>query len=126
MTRPVRLLIAAAVAAGALLLMAAGMADTMVLKLDGATQPAVTFTHKAHSIDRGVACTECHHNMMEVGTPPCVSCHTLEGQGSTRKAELAYHDQCITCHKAAPDGTSAPTACEACHVPATPEPSKTP
>lgn len=111
----------AAVALGA-------MDDTMLLVAKGGEATVVTFEHKTHTIDRAIACTVCHHNMAEAGTPPCVDCHELaRGEaareaGSPRPLEDAYHDICLGCHKEPPKGTSPPTECEQCHLSATPEP----
>jgi len=104
-------------AVGALLLLGTGaqMAEIMTLKAEGGQATAVTFKHQAHAMERGLPCTSCHHNMAEVGTPACASCHKLVQEGEARALEQAYHDQCIGCHKSPPPGKTPPTECEQCH-----------
>lgn len=103
------------------------MDDTMVLKAEGGEAEVVTFQHKAHAIDRSIACTLCHHNMAEVGTPPCAQCHVLAkgstaepAEGQPRALEQAFHDSCLGCHGEPPKGTTPPVECVQCHVPAAP------
>ncbi len=112
-----RWLVPALVLGTPIAVLAAGMAETMLLKTKGATQAPVTLKHQAHAMDRTVPCLRCHHNMAEVGTKPCAECHTLAGEGQVRNLEKAYHDSCIPCHEAPPKGTSPPTECAGCHVP---------
>jgi hypothetical protein len=104
-------------AIAALLLFATGakMADTMRLKAEGGQADPVTFQHRAHAMDRGIQCVRCHHNMQQVGTPPCAQCHKPVKEGETRSAEKAYHDACIPCHSEPPSGTTPPTECAQCH-----------
>jgi predicted CXXCH cytochrome family protein len=110
-------LLMATLAATMLVSLGAEMADTMSLKADGGTSEAVTLEHRKHSMERGIACTKCHHNMATEGTKRCAECHTLPGSGETPKLEDAYHGLCQGCHKEPPEGTKPPTDCEACHVP---------
>ena len=91
------------------------MAEIMTLKAEGGESTPVTFNHEAHAMERGLPCTACHHNMAEVGTPPCASCHKLTQEGEPRALEQAYHDSCIGCHKAPPPGKTPPTECVGCH-----------
>lgn len=99
-----------------LLLLGQNSFDTIVLQTEGATTGSVKLEHKVHSMDRSIPCTRCHHNMAEVGTPKCATCHTLKGKEGVRTLETAYHDSCLGCHKAPPDKTKPPTECEGCHV----------
>ncbi len=115
-TLALAVVVAAAVGLGSI-------ADTMLLKAEGGEAAVVTFQHKAHSIDRTIACILCHHNMAEAGTPPCVQCHKLAAKGTpapaegeARHLEQAYHDSCLGCHNEPPKGTTPPTECEQCHV----------
>ncbi len=103
---------------GLLLVFATGakLADTYILKAEGGEAAAVTFQHKAHAMDRGIQCIQCHHNMQQVGTPPCASCHKLVQEGEARAREQAYHDSCLGCHREPPRGATPPTECEQCHV----------
>ncbi len=129
--RIARIIGAALVVAGGWLALGS-MADTMMLKADGGEAEVVTFEHKAHAIDRSIACTQCHHNMAEVGTPPCAQCHVLAkgaaepAAGEPRALEPAFHDSCLGCHREPPKGTTPPTECAQCHVPAEPTPADTP
>ena len=88
----------------------------------------VPFSHLAHAEDYEVACTECHHdyedgkNLWEEGDIAyrCSECHDpLESDGNTKKLLLAYHNNCIGCHKKlVKEGTSeeAPyNKCFKCH-----------
>jgi hypothetical protein len=69
----------------------------------------VPLSHKKHSVDYGVACTDCHHeyqdgkNIWKEGKPvkKCSACHDpLKKQGKTKKLQNAYHRNCKNCHKA--------------------------
>lgn len=110
------ILAALLIAALGVLLLGANSFDTIVMQTEGATEGKVKLEHKVHSMDRSIPCTSCHHNMAEVGTPKCSQCHTLEGQEGMRNLETAYHDCCLSCHKAPPEKTKPPTECEGCHV----------
>ena len=68
----------------------------------------VSFSHKKHHDDYGIACTECHHdyqngkNVWKEGDPvkPCKQCHNpLKKQGKVPKLQNAYHRNCKSCHK---------------------------
>jgi len=114
---PTRALLTGLLLTCSLLLMgkAVRMAETMVIQTEGTETGAVTFEHHKHAMERGIACTDCHHNMAEVGTPRCNSCHTLTQTGEARNLEQAYHDSCLGCHKEPPKGTTPPVECEQCH-----------
>ena len=96
----------------------------------------VTFTHKKHTEDFGIACGECHHD--ENGEPlelkmgdevhPCYECHnifkkTKENRRDIMVHENAMHKNCKDCHKEVnieagdPKGRKgpAPTSCTQCH-----------
>ena len=102
----------------------------------------VTLTHKKHSVDYKVACTDCHHiykdgkNVWKEGDAvqkcDAKACHdkakapkTKEGEKKLSRMEKlkqgyhysAIHENCVGCHKklkkaAKPTG---PTACKDCH-----------
>jgi len=87
----------------------------------------VKFTHKKHSADYKVACTECHHdykdgkNVWKEGDPvkKCSECHNpLKKQGKAMKLKNAYHKNCKNCHKAlakAGKKTGPFKKCNECH-----------
>ena len=69
----------------------------------------VKLTHKKHSVDYKVACTDCHHdykdgkNVWKEGAPvkKCIACHDpLNKKGKVDKLQVAYHKNCKNCHKA--------------------------
>ncbi|RLB44209.1 MAG: hypothetical protein DRH12_00765 [Deltaproteobacteria bacterium] len=88
----------------------------------------VTFSHKKHHDDYGIACTECHHNyqngknVWKEGDPVkhCKDCHNpLKKQGKVLKLQNAYHKNCKTCHKKlAKEGkkTGPYKKCSKCHA----------
>jgi hypothetical protein len=104
------------------------------------TKALVTFTHKKHSVDHKLPCTDCHHtykegkNVWKEGdeVQKCTACHS-EARASKAKGgepELsqreeikkyyysAIHENCVGCHKdlkkeAKPAG---PTVCKDCHA----------
>lgn len=98
------------------------------------TKPLVKFTHKKHTVDYKIACTDCHHdykggkNVWKKGDPvkKCDACHSvakgmaqLSPQEKQMKAspELAFHGNCKDCHtKAKAQGKTAPVACNQCHA----------
>ena len=79
----------------------------------------VTLAHKAH-VDKGVACTECHHTWKkEERKEPqkCAECHKAEDK-TDKGLKRAYHQQCMDCHKdlkkqGKPTGPT--TKCSGCH-----------
>jgi hypothetical protein len=90
----------------------------------------VPFAHQAH-VDKGVACTDCHHKEKAGDTPkPCSSCHK-DTKGDAPKLDAAFHggendsmpslQSCIGCHARKVAGSKATNApierkpCEACH-----------
>ncbi len=99
------------------------------------TKAPVKFTHKTHAVDYKVACNQCHHvwkdgkNVWKEGdeVQKCDKCHTEATiQGEVKlppdqkklNLKLAFHNNCIPCHKKQktekPD-TKAPITCAQCH-----------
>lgn len=99
------------------------------------TKSPVEFTHKKHAEDYSIACAECHHvyengqNVWKEGDPvqKCEKCHTEATVQAEKKLppdqqklnlKLAFHNQCIPCHrdlKKENPNTIAPTTCQGCH-----------
>jgi len=90
----------------------------------------VPFAHQAH-VDKGVACTDCHHKEKAGDTPkPCSTCHK-DTKGDTPKMSDAFHggdneslpslQSCIGCHARKVAGLKATNApltrepCTTCH-----------
>ncbi len=99
------------------------------------TKTMVEFTHKKHAEEYKIACTDCHHvykdgkNVWNPGDPvqKCGECHnepTIQGEKKLPPEQkklnlkLAFHSNCIDCHKKfkkeKPD-TTAPVTCAGCH-----------
>ena len=88
----------------------------------------VKLTHKKHTVDYKVACTECHHvyeggkNIHKEGDPvqKCAACHDpVQSKGKVKKLMLAYHKNCQGCHKTlkkAGKATGPTTKCNDCHA----------
>ena len=81
----------------------------------------VTFSHKKHSVDYKLACTQCHHtykdgkNVWKDGdkVQKCSACHTkIKAKKPVPGLYNAFHDNCRDCHKEAKKG---PTKCNECH-----------
>ncbi len=126
------------VCVGAMAVVAADAPDTITIKpgiWKEPTKTPVKFEHKKHAEDYKVACTECHHvfqdgkNVWKQGDPvkKCEECHTeatIQGEKKLPpdqkklNLKLAFHDNCISCHKKLkkdkPD-TTAPVVCAGCH-----------
>ena len=88
----------------------------------------VKLSHKKHSVDYKVACTDCHHeykdgkNIYKEGDPvkKCSTCHNpLKKEGKVGKLQNAYHKNCKNCHKALVKEGKSKTApfkkCNQCH-----------
>jgi hypothetical protein len=101
----------------------------------------VMFNHKTHETmtnpdattvfpaRAGAACAGCHHTDDAMGIPQlvkCHACHSVEGHPKNPKnrdfdevfAERAFHDSCISCHRASNQeagSDKAPTSCTSCH-----------
>ncbi len=88
-------------------------------------QPAVTFTHNAHT--ELTECTTCHHKQegltadSDIEVTRCVECHLEPAEADTPSCtELSlkknpYHILCVNCHKES-GKDAAPTKCAGCHV----------
>lgn len=81
--------------------------------------------HEAMDVTIGGACASCHDDMADNPPQACASCHALPNEADA-PARLglkgAYHRQCINCHERAK--LPAPTECNACHHPWTPDHSR--
>lgn len=138
-------LIAAGVALSALFMLtaafvviAADAPETIVLESALWPEPTkglVEFSHKKHQTDYKLACTECHHkyengtNVWKEGDPvqKCEACHTeatikgekrLPDDQKKLNLKLAFHNNCVDCHKAFKKehkDSKAPTTCGKCH-----------
>jgi hypothetical protein len=99
--------------------------DTMELKDSLFKKPkksAVKFTHKQHSVDLKIKCTECHHvikdgkNVWKDGdkVAMCATCHKspTKNDGKMLSLKNAFHKNCTTCHKKMKKG---PKKCNDCH-----------
>jgi len=87
----------------------------------------VKLSHKKHTEEYGVGCTDCHHvykdgkNVWKEGDPieKCSACHDAQkSDGNAKKLQLAFHSNCKDCHKEAfeKDGKEAPfKKCNDCH-----------
>jgi hypothetical protein len=107
-------------------LTAADVADEIMIenKYKDDKKGAVKLTHKKHSVDYKVACTECHHEYKDgknvwndkMPVKKCKECHDVEKkQGNADKLQLSYHKNCQTCHKEL-KGKEAPwKKCADCH-----------
>ncbi|RLA93484.1 MAG: hypothetical protein DRG83_20930 [Deltaproteobacteria bacterium] len=96
---------------------------------------AVMFFHEKHAKEYKVSCTECHHvykdgkNVWKEGmeVKKCEACHnepTVKGEKKLspelqkKNLKLAFHNNCIGCHKKLKKEnpkTKAPTTCSKCH-----------
>jgi hypothetical protein len=103
--------ISVALFAGVGILVATDAPGEFKIKSDAFTKykkGPVQFTHKKHSVDYKIACTECHHvykegkNVFKEGDPvqKCSACHdAVKSKGKVKKLMLAYHRNCQGCHK---------------------------
>jgi len=100
------------------------------------TQPPVKFDHKKHTVDDKTACTQCHHvfkdgkNVWKEGDQVqlCDKCHTeatvqgemkLSPEQKKLNLKLAFHNNCLGCHKKLKQedpASKAPVVCAGCHV----------
>lgn len=83
-------------------------------------RPAVVFEHDAHNEMAGLEeCLPCHHEDYEDGQfiegdfLNCADCHYVEKEEGVTPLKLAYHRQCIDCHK---ERGAGPVSCGNCHV----------
>jgi hypothetical protein len=93
-------------------LTATDVPDEIMLENEGYAKDIkgpVKLTHKKHSEDYKVACTDCHHvfkdgkNVWKEGDPvqKCSECHDPKGKDpKVLKLQNAYHKNCKDCHKA--------------------------
>ncbi|MBC7357904.1 MAG: cytochrome c3 family protein [Desulfacinum sp.] len=99
------------------------------------TKGLVEFTHKKHAEEYGIACADCHHkyengqNVWKEGDPvqKCEECHnepTIQGEKKLPpdqqklNLKLAFHNNCIDCHKKLKKenkDSKAPVTCAQCH-----------
>jgi hypothetical protein len=107
-----------------------------LLVLDTAGKRGIVFfDHKSHEslinpdpdypykAKAGAACSGCHHTTNSLGVTQlvaCRACHLEEGNPKNAKnkdnyeifAEVAFHENCIGCHRATQKG---PRLCSGCH-----------
>ena len=99
------------------------------------SQPPVHFNHTEHLDDYGLECTECHHvykggrNVWSEDQPVrrCEECHTEPTTKNERRLpvakqklnlKLAFHNNCIGCHRKYNHENGAeiaPIRCQDCH-----------
>ena len=96
------LIVAVAFVAGGIISIAIAQPDTVTIdnKYPTKLKGPVTLAHKAH-IDKGIACTECHHTWKKEETPEpkkCAECHKADDKGPTGLKNV-YHKNCQDCHK---------------------------
>ena len=123
-------ILSVAVFAGVGILIATDIPDEIPIKSDAFTtykKGPVPFTHKKHNVDYKITCAECHHvykegkNIYKEGDPvkKCSACHDpLKSNGEVKKLMLAYHKNCMGCHKAlekAAKKTGPTKKCNDCH-----------
>jgi len=99
------------------------------------SQPLVEFNHDAHMYDYGYDCLECHHvfrggeNVWTDGDPTdCEECHNEPTVKNEKRLplpkqqlnlKLAYHKNCIGCHRTYNHENhvmAAPVKCQECHT----------
>lgn len=98
--------------------------EKITIKAAQKKQPAVTFSHEAHSMKHVAKCETCHHTQKgltaasKVKVEKCSTCHLDPKDPKTpsmREASLTknpFHTRCIACHKEQKKG---PVACTGCH-----------
>jgi len=80
--------------------------------------------HAQFDVKLGGACSACHQDMHANPPQGCPRCHgaPYEADSPSRIGlKGAYHRQCIGCHERQLKPASAPTACNSCHHPWTPD-----
>ena len=113
------------------ILIAADVPDDFMIQNEGYKKDKkgpVPLSHKKHSVDYKVACTDCHHeydkdknNTWKEGLPvkKCSECHNpkVKKEG-VMKLQNAYHRNCKNCHKKIdPESKKAPSKkCAGCHA----------
>ena len=96
------LIVAVAFVAGGIISIAIAQPDNVTIdnQYPKKLKNPVTLSHKLH-IDKGIACTECHHTWKkeERDTPQkCAECHKADVVGE-KGLKWAFHTKCQTCHK---------------------------
>jgi len=87
----------------------------IVVRLEGAKMPPVTFSHATHVDKTKIDCVKCHHKDPKQ-PKACTTCHGNEVKGKAPAAKDAFHTTCQGCHKEeAAKGAKAPTKCNECH-----------
>lgn len=72
----------------------------------------VVFDHKAHSVDYGFYCEDCHHYEQDDGGMGCGGeyCH---GPNTVPTRSDAFHANCQGCHE---ESGAGPVDCSTCHL----------
>lgn len=101
--------------------------ETIVINTEGYKSDRkgpVLFTHQAHAEDYGTTCDACHHvyengkNVWEEGdaVSKCRECHDPnESKGNTKKLSIAFHKNCMTCHRESGSDAAPYKKCYSCH-----------
>lgn len=92
--------------------------ESVMLKLEGAKFPPVSFSHPQHTEKAKIGCAECHHKDKNPAEPGgCMPCHDLKDvKNGAPPMKDAYHKNCIECHKQSlAKGVKSPTKCNDCH-----------
>jgi len=80
--------------------------------------------HAQFDVKLGGACSACHQDMDAKAPQGCQHCHAAPSEADAPSRiglKGAYHRQCIGCHEGQPATAYAPTACNSCHHPWTPD-----
>ncbi len=80
--------------------------------------------HGMMDIGLGGPCASCHEDMSDNPPQSCVRCHRLPNERdapSRLGLKGAYHRQCMGCHERSIQPAPAPTECDSCHHPWTPD-----
>jgi len=112
-------------------LTAADVPDDVTIENEGYKKDqkgSVHLSHKKHSTEYGVVCTDCHHdyidgkNIWKEGDPvkKCIECHDPnKSEGKKKRLQLAFHTDCKDCHKEekkAGKKNTPITKCTDCHA----------
>lgn len=80
--------------------------------------------HESIEVPIGGPCASCHEDMADNPPQSCARCHNQPNEADA-PARLglkgAYHRQCINCHEKHMQPAPAPTECDSCHHPWTPD-----
>lgn len=80
--------------------------------------------HESIEVPLGGPCASCHEDMADNPPQSCARCHGLPNEAdapSRLGLKGAYHRQCISCHERHMQPAPAPTECDSCHHPWTPD-----